>query len=174
MALKEVWSNVKGYEGLYLISTYGRAISAPRNGTKKEWHFMSPHYTRGGYIQYELSKNNKVKAYKAHRMVADAFLLNPENKREVNHIDGDKHNNRLDNLEWATTKENQLHAAYVLGKGLKAVKQISKEGKLIRVWQSIKEASETLGIQAPDISSASNGTRKSAGGYIWQPVREKQ
>lgn len=169
---QEIWENVKGYEGLYLVSSFGRVLSAPRNGTKPCWHLLSPHYV-GEYIQYELSKNDKIKAYKAHRMVADAFLLNPENKREVNHIDGDKHNNKLGNLEWATTSENQLHAVYVLGKGLKAVRQISKDGKLIKVWRSIKEASEKLGIQAPDISKARSGHRKSAGGYIWQPVKEE-
>lgn len=169
MALKEIWHNVKGYEGLYLISTYGRVLSAPRNGTKKDWHFLAPHFV-GGYIQYELSKNNQSKEYKAHRLVAQAFLLNPEKKREVNHIDGDKYNNHLENLEWATTSENQLHANYELGKGIRAVKQLSKDGKLIKVWRSIKEASLSLDIDAPDISNASRGKRLSAGGYKWQPL----
>ena len=172
MALKEIWHNVKGYEGLYLVSTYGRVLSAPRNGTKKEWHFLAPHFV-GGYIQYELSKNNQSKEYKAHRLVAQAFLHNPEKKREVNHIDGNKHNNRLDNLEWATTSENQLHARYTLSNGIKAVKQLGKDGKLIKVWRSIKEASVSLGIDAPDISNASRGKRLSAGGYKWQPLEVK-
>lgn len=172
MALKEVWSNIKGYEGLYLISTQGRVISAPRNGTKNEWHFLAPHFVRG-YVQYQLVKDNAKKEYKAHRLVAEAFLSNPENKREVNHIDGDKSNNRVNNLEWATTSENQLHAARILGKGLKAVKQISKDGKLIKVWRSIKEASESLGIHAPDISKASCGKRKTAGGFVWQTIKKE-
>ena len=172
MALKEIWHNVKGYEGLYLISTYGRVLSAPRNGTKLEWHILAPHFVRG-YIQYELSKNNQKKEYKTHRLVAQAFLYNPEKKREVNHIDGDKYNNRLDNLEWATTSENQIHAHYKLGKGIKAVKQLSKDGKLIKVWRSIKEASISLGIDGPDISNASRGKRLSAGGYKWQPLEVK-
>ena len=169
MALDEIWQSVDGYEGLYLVSTYGRVLSAPRNGTKKEWHFLAPHYVQG-YIQYELSKDNQSKEYKAHRLVAQAFLPNPEKKREVNHIDGDKHNNHLDNLEWATTSENQLHARYTLSKGIKAVKQLSKDGKLIKVWRSIKDASTLLGIDAPSISNASRGKRLSAGGYKWQPL----
>lgn len=171
MALQEIWQNVRGYEGLYLISTYGRVLSAPRNGTKKEWHFLAPHCVQG-YTQYELSKNNNVKSYKAHRLVAQAFLCNQDGKREVNHIDGDKQNNRLDNLEWATTSENQLHANYVLGKGIKPVKQLDKYGKLIKIWRSIKDASRSLGIDAPDISNAAAGKRKTAGGYIWQPLKE--
>lgn len=169
MALDEIWQSVDGYEGLYLVSTYGRVLSAPRNGAKKEWHFLAPHYVQG-YIQYELSKNNQSKEYKAHRLVAQAFLPNPEKKREVNHIDGDKHNNHLDNLEWVTTSENQLHARYTLSKGIKSVKQLSKDGKLIKVWQSIKDASISLGIDAPSISNASRGKRLSAGGYKWQPL----
>ena len=172
MALKEIWHNVKGYEGLYLISTYGRVLSAPRNGTKLEWHILAPHFV-GGYVQYELSKSNKTKAYKAHRLVAEAFLPNPERKREVNHIDGDKHNNKLENLEWSTSSENQLHASYILGKGLKAVKQLSKDGELVKVWRSIKEASLSLGIDKSDISNASRGKRLSAGGYKWQPLEVK-
>lgn len=172
MAQNEIWTDVKGYEGLYLISTYGRVLSAPRNGTKPEWHFLAPHFV-GGYIQYELSKNNKSKAHKAHRLVATAFLYNPEKKREVNHIDGDKYNNKLDNLEWSTSSENQLHAFYELGKGIKAVKQLSKDGKLIKIWRSIKEASISLGIDGPDISNASRGKRLSAGGYKWQPLEVK-
>lgn len=172
MALKEIWHNVKGYEGLYLISTYGRVLSAPRNGTKKDWHFLAPHFV-GGYIQYQLSKDNIKREYKAHRLVAEAFLPNPGNKREVNHIDGNKHNNSVGNLEWATSSENQLHAYYELGKGIKAIKQLSKDGKLIKVWCSIKEASLSLDIDAPDISNASRGKRLSAGGYKWQPLEVK-
>ena len=171
MALQEIWHNVRGYEGLYLISNFGRVLSAPRNGTKPEWHLLAPHFV-GGYIQYELSKNNSVKAYKAHRLVAQAFLRNPDGKREVNHIDGDKHNNRVDNLEWATSSENQLHANYVLGKGLKPIRQLSKDGKLVKIWRCMKDASDALGICAADISNACANRRPSAGGYKWQLLKE--
>ena len=169
MALDEIWQSVDGYEGLYLVSTYGRVLSAPRSGTKKEWHFLTPHFV-AGYVQYQPVKDNKKKEYKAHRLVAKAFLPNPDDKLEVNHIDGDKHNNRIDNLEWATTSENQVHAHYVLGKGIKAIKQLARNGNYIRTWRSIKEASATLGIDASDISNASRGKRLSAGGYKWQPL----
>ena len=171
MALKEIWHNVKGYEGLYLISTYGRILSAPRDGTKKEWHFLAPHYVRG-YIQYELSKNNVTKAYKAHRLVAAAFLRNPYDKREINHIDGDKHNNRVDNLEWATSSENQKHASYVLGIRVKPVRQFTKDGKLVRVWNSIQEAGNALNICAANISRACANDKYSAGGYKWMKAKE--
>ena len=134
---------------------------------------MSPRNV-GGYIQYELSKNNRKKFFKAHRLVAIAFLPNPENKREVNHIDGNKHNNRVDNLEWATTSENQLHANYVLGKGLKAVRQLTKDGEPVKIWRSIKEASDALNICAADISKSCANKRNSAGGYKWQLLKEAE
>lgn len=171
MALREIWDNVRGYEGTYLVSTYGRVLSAPRNGTKSEWHIMSPHYVRG-YIQYELSKNNATRAIKAHRIVAEAFLPNPENKREINHIDGDKHNNSLDNLEWVTPSENHLHASYVLKKGIRRVNQLSRDGKLLNIWSSIKEAGKALNICSGDISRAAAGKRQTAGGYKWRYAEE--
>lgn len=132
---------------------------------------MSPHFV-GGYIQYLLHKDNKGKEFKAHRLVAEAFLPNPENKREVNHIDGDKHNNCVDNLEWATTSENQRHAFYVLGKGLRAVKQLDKDDNLIKIWRSIKEAGESLGIQRSDINKVCLKERGTAGGYKWRYAEE--
>lgn len=171
MPKKEIWDNVKGYEGLYLISSKGRLLSAPRNGTKKEWHIVAPHFV-GGYIQYTLSKNNIKKEYKAHRLVASAFLPNRLHKPEVNHIDGNKHNNNLENLEWATSSENQLHAFYTLKKQLKSVIQIGKDGKSIKTWEAIKQASKELKISAADISKAAAGKRKSAGGFLWKLAEE--
>lgn len=170
MAL-EIWENVQGYEGLYLISNLGRLLSAPRNGTKLYWHMIAPHYV-GGYIQYALSKHNRIKEFKAHRLVAEAFLPNPGNKREVNHIDGNKHNNSVDNLEWATTSENQTHSFWVLKNGLRPVKQLSKDGGLIKIWESIKEAGEELHICTGDISRAASNKRHTAGGYKWQFAEE--
>lgn len=171
MALYEIWESVKEYDGLYLVSNLGRVLSAPRNGTRPYWRLMSPHYV-GGYIQYPLTKNNKTKEYKAHRLVAEAFLPNLENKREVNHIDGNKHNNSVDNLEWATTSENQTHAHYVLCKGIKPVKQLTKDGKLVKIWGSIREAGDTLGVCRGDISRAASRKRYTAGGYKWQLAEE--
>ena len=171
MAL-EIWENVQGYEGLYLISNLGRLLSAPRNGTKTYWHLIAPHKLKTGYVQYQLCKNDTRKEYKAHRLVAMAFLPNPENKREVNHIDGNPGNNTVDNLEWATTSENQIHAHYELGKGIMPVEQLTKDGELIKIWGSIKEAAKALNICAGDISRAASVKRHTAGGYKWRKAEE--
>lgn len=100
--MSEIWKPVVGFEGLYEVSSLGRIRS--KRGVK------SPYENRWGYLQITLYKDGKPYPKKLHRIVAEAFLDNPSNKREVNHIDGDKLNNTLDNLEWVTSSENKIHA----------------------------------------------------------------
>jgi hypothetical protein len=99
---KEIWADIAGYEGLYQVSNLGRVRRDGRIKTQSE--------DRGGYLTVWLSKHSKMKCAKVHRLVAGAFIENPEEKRTVNHIDGDKKNNRIENLEWATHSENIIHA----------------------------------------------------------------
>lgn len=106
---KENWEWVEGYEGHYKVSDQGRVFSV------KSDKFMGVNrVTKDGYNYIALSKNNKAKEFRMHRLVATHFIPNPENKETVNHIDGDKLNNRVDNLEWSTRHENMQHA-YKLG-----------------------------------------------------------
>ena len=116
MIQDEVWKDVEGYEGLYQVSTCGNVKSLPkvrRNGTgtyiQKE-RLLKPSNTSTGYKKVELCKDGKRKGFKVHRLVAIAFIPNPDNKPEVNHIDGNKINNNIDNLEWVTSSENSIHA----------------------------------------------------------------
>lgn len=115
--MKEIWKNINGYEGFYCVSNMGRVKSVKRlirrnDGTiqKTRSHILRLHQTGNGYYQVQLSKNNKSKYLLVHRLVAEAFLSNPENKKQVNHKDGNKKNNNVDNLEWMTCSENALHA----------------------------------------------------------------
>lgn len=100
----EIWKDIIGFESLYEVSNYGQIRNV------KTLRILKFHLETKGYLGISLRKNNKSKRFAVHRLVAIAFIPNPENKPEVNHKDGDKQNNRVDNLEWATAKENTNHS----------------------------------------------------------------
>lgn len=107
--MKEIWKTIQGYENRYEVSNLGRVKSLERidrYNRKIEEKILAPRKHTGGYLRVQLSK----KDFYIHRLVAEAFIPNPENKSQVNHIDGNKRNNRVDNLEWNTPLENNLHA----------------------------------------------------------------
>lgn len=165
---KEIWKDVVGHEGLYQVSNLGRVKSLPRNGTILTEKIIKPHLLKSGYLQVELSKNNKMHGYRVHRLVAESFVLNPEQKECVNHIDGDKTNNKVENLEWVTRSENQLHAIYAIKtQKTRPVVQRDKNGRFIKRWDCIATASRALGIRGDSIVRNCRGRRKSTGGFIW-------
>lgn len=109
--MEEIWKDIKGYEGLYKISNYGRVESLPKNryGSKKSI-ILKPFLDKDGYLNIGLCKNNVVTKHKVHRLVAQVFINNCHNKPQVNHKNGIKDDNRVTNLEWVTNGENQKHA----------------------------------------------------------------
>ena len=115
--MSEEWRDVIGYEGLYQVSSFGRIRSIDRttlrvNGTKARFKGVNRKLseTKEGYNTLSLQKNSKPRTNLAHRLVAQAFIPNLSNKATVNHIDGNKKNNHVSNLEWATQKENVIHS----------------------------------------------------------------
>lgn len=121
-----------------------------------------------GYIQVALTKNGKGKTFNVHRLVAETFLPNPLKLTQVNHIDGDKTNNNISNLEWCTQKENINHA---YGTGLIKVKKVIQYDKNLKVvsrYNSTKEASKKTRIDRSSITRCCNGIRKTAGGFTWK------
>ena len=110
----EILKWIKNYEGIYQISNYGRVKSFPRNGAGKKIKILVPVISMDGYLRVLLSKNNKRKNCFIHRLVAEAFISNFENKPHVNHKFGNKLDNYFENLEWTTVAENNQHA-YNLG-----------------------------------------------------------
>lgn len=113
------WKSPKGYKGLYLVSTNGqvkslaRAKPMPRGGGihYKQERILKAIPGSHGYLGLSLCKNGKVSSFLIHRLMAEMFLPNPKDKREVNHKDGNKLNNRIENLEWVTKLENMQHAS---------------------------------------------------------------
>lgn len=114
--MKEIWKDIIDYKGLYKVSNFGRIKRLPKKVTNNFGTFISKEIilkgslSQYGYVKQTLTKNGKADTYLVHRIVAQAFLTNFDNKEMVNHINGIKHDNNLFNLEWVTSSENMRHA----------------------------------------------------------------
>lgn len=163
------WKEIIGYEGLYLISDEGEVISLPRTyRAKGKVYHRSKHtlknYLRGrGKLMYEavaLSKNGETKTHSVHRLVAEAFIPNPDNLPEINHKDENPLNNSVSNLEWCTRQYNIDYSKS------KAIIQYSN-GKEVGRYKSIAEASRITGIGRTSINNVLTGWSKVCGGFTW-------
>jgi hypothetical protein len=109
--MKEIWKDIQGYEGLYTVSNMGKVKSHHTYRRAKTGYLLKEGVNDSGYCYVGLSQCGIVKQKKLHRLIAIAFISNPENKRTVNHINGIKTDNEIKNLEWATYSENGMHAS---------------------------------------------------------------
>lgn len=173
--MEEVWKDVVGYEGKYQVSNYGnvkslRMWSSVQKRYIQRERVLKPYASKSGYLQVGLKVENTRKLGLVHRLVAEAFIQNPDNKREVNHINGNKSDNRVENLEWNTSQENTVHA---YKNGLEThysrkIEQYDLQGNFIKEWDSIRSAGIGIGIADKNIGACCRGKRKLAGGYIWR------
>ena len=182
--MKEIWKDIKGFEKMYKISNLGNVKSLDRYCVdrfvkgiemKKE--------TNKGYKRVVLQKNRKRKRFLVHRLVAIHFIKNPKNKKYVNHIDGNPANNNVNNLEWCTSSENQLHAYRIglqkplKGKDNEKCKPVFmidlKTNKILKEFYSAGEAQEKTGVYRTGIRNCCRGVVKTAGGFNWEYKNNK-
>lgn len=175
--MKEIWKDIKGYEGKYQVSNQGKVRIL------KEMTLQS---NKNGYLTVNLYKNSKSKRKLVHRLVAEAFIINENNKPYINHKDTNKKNNNINNLEWCTPKENiQYSIKYGNNKNLfkrlekiretkkKKINQYDLQGNFIKQWNSMSEATNYFSKSSSGaISNCCSGRNKTAYGYKWEYAKE--
>lgn len=192
--MEEEWRDIKGYEGYYQVSNLGRVRRLPFSyvGVRGQvfhhgLHVLKAFVKPNGYHTIMLSKDNVHKKFHVHRLVGETFIDNPQNKPQINHKDGNKSNNCVENLEWVTSSENIKHSYDYLGrkKTLKIPKFPTGEGnihnkpilqytmtwEILRRWISAAEISRETGIPFSKISLCarknSKGIKASSHGFRW-------
>lgn len=162
--MREKWKTIKGYRGLYKVSNRGRVLYIKTNTIKHSY------LNRQGYHQITLFKNGVKKSFKLHRLVAQAFIPNPLNKPFINHIDGDKDNNRVCNLEWVTSAENNRHA---IEHGLNDCNQRKvayyENGKLVHLFDSLTQAGKFFGVGRNTIHARINSCK-----HVAEKLKDKE
>jgi hypothetical protein len=173
----EEWTEIKGYEGLYAISSFGRV----KNLYTYNWaeSIKAQRFPKNGYLLVSLWKDNKEKKKLVHRLVAQAFVPNPGDKRTVNHKKGIKTDNRYHQLEWATQGENAKHSYDELGRKCnpskgsnhfrsKKVIKYDLNGKFVNAYNTVSEAAKSVNTSSTHISGACSGKYKIVKGFKWE------
>jgi hypothetical protein len=170
----EIWKDIEGYEQLYQVSNLGNVKSLSNKNNRRE-KILKPG-SKKGYLSVILHKNRVRKNFLVHRLVAEAFLPNPNNLQTINHKDEDKTNNRVENLEWCSpqyncnygTRNNRVKENLINNSKLsKQVIQFSEDDNFIKIWESIREVERKLKIASQNICSCLKGKINIAGGYKW-------
>ena len=173
----EVWLDIKDYEGYYQVSNLGRIRSLDREikHSKNHTRFIKgkilslrENKSRAGYLEVSLHKNKKEKRFRVHRLVAEAFLNNENNFPQVNHIDGDKSNNTIWNLEWVTDLQNKKHA---WENGLYSSNHRKREIECIetgKIYESVQKASELIPCDRKYLFKHLKGEVKSVKGLTYK------
>lgn len=172
----EDMKDIEGYEGLYAITVDGQVWSYKSN------RFLSLIDAKDGYLKVGLYKDGKQRTFQVHRLVGEAYIPNPENKPQINHLDENKRNNHVSNLAWATAKENSNYGTRNARCMESRKKTCSRSGyvspikksvycvELDQVFDSINKAAKELGLDDSHIVKCCKGKQKTHGGYHWQYV----
>lgn len=185
--MKEIWRNIPGIRNIYFVSNLGRVKAVQCQGHRTNEMILSQDVS-SGYCRVSLSvseKKNHRKHFSVHRLVALAFIPNPDNLPCVNHKDENKQNNAVSNLEWCTHKYNSNYGTgidrakkhtrqYIDKHRCKKVWQYSLDGKFIKAWSSLTAASQGTGTDVSSISKACRSLNGSAGSYIWAFAKDDE
>jgi hypothetical protein len=181
------WKSIQGYDGYYEVSDSGLVRSLDRDVMDKKGisHHLSGKMMKlsklkqrnnsdNAYLVVNLRKNGASYVAMVHRLVATAFIPNPNNYPTVNHKDGDKTNNSVDNLEWASYSENNIHAITHKLRQPRGnpILQKHDDGSIVKRYRSTYEASRETGISVVSISHCLNGRTNHAGGFIWEKLED--
>lgn len=172
--MNEEWRDIKGFEGAYQVSNLGRIKRIASSRRYSSEHIMSPHKVGNGYYSVSLTYKGKKKMLKIHRVVAEAFIPNPNNYPEINHKDENPLNNTVDNLEWCTHLYNSRYGTrgHRIGQSHnKPVVQCSLIGTFIRRWDSITDITKAYGYEQSNICKCLTGKYSQSYGYVWKYVK---
>lgn len=176
----EIWKDVVGYEGYYQVSNLGNVKSVDRViysdklhiGTKRELKgkLLKPYINKHGYLALALTKNGNEKLMRVHRLVTEAFIDNPNNYDQVNHIDGDKTNNKVENLEWCNNQYNVIHAYEngLIKHYSRQINQYDLKGNYIQTFESLAKACKEVNGNRANIIKCIKGQINNAYGYKWR------
>lgn len=161
-----IWKPIKGYEGVYEVSDNG---DVRRNNGK----ILKPKVEKNGYVRFHLSHKGVARSVSAHRIVAEAFIDNPNHHKTVNHKDENKRNNSVSNLEWCDMRYQNTYGVGAIRRNKakeKPVLQYTKNGEFIKRFDSVKKAAEELGLNESNIHCVCKQIRryKSTGGYVFK------
>lgn len=186
----EVWKDIPNYEGLYQVSNLGRIKSLKRKvyagRNRIRWQYeriLSNNKTNGnGYKIVSLNKNGESKNKYIHRLVAEAFIPNPNNYKYINHKDENKANNKINNLEWCTAEYNNtynnkhiraLETRMKKNIGCRKILQLNENEEIIKEYFSISQASKEMKVSNQAISDCLRGIQKHSAGYKWKYADEE-
>lgn len=183
---EEIWKDIPGYRGEYQASSLGKIRSVKKDRKIK---ILSDRKHPNGYFYTMVCMDGICQTKKAHRLVSFTFIPNPQNKPQVNHKNGVKTDNRVENLEWVTHKENGIHAYKtgltkkppgclgklgILAHNSKQILQMSLAGDIIQAFGSLMEVERLLGFTHTSICSCCLGKTKKAHGYTWKYITKEQ
>lgn len=183
----EEWRDIAGFEGVYQVSNLGRVKRIKAERRTRGGYILKNIRQKIGYSSVNLSRSGKSAMYYIHRLVAEAFMPNPENKPEIDHIDGSRDNNKVDNLRWCTRKENQNFPIAKKRHGIATTKTLTGRNGIssnsakaiicietgVLYWGAL-EANRVTGISHGCISAVVRGEWKTAGGYHWRLATDRE